>query len=126
MEETLIWYFQLLFYDILESSIPERPFVNNVYRRSLALAPHLPLFLPPPPSPLFLSVQTLTHSQLTPALYYLNAWNRLLLFRVFDYLPFNGSSAVCCDRSLTYDQSRWRLEHAKEPQNHKLITVAAC
>ena len=28
---------------ILESSIPERPFVNNVYRRSLALAP------PPPP-----------------------------------------------------------------------------
>ena len=28
---------------ILESSIPERPFVNNVYRRSLALAP-------PPPS----------------------------------------------------------------------------
>ena len=24
---------------ILESSIPERPFVNNVYRRSLALAP---------------------------------------------------------------------------------------
>ena len=28
---------------ILESSIPERPFVNNVYRRSLALGP-------PPPS----------------------------------------------------------------------------
>ena len=29
---------------ILESSISERPFVNNVYRRSLTLAP------PPPPS----------------------------------------------------------------------------
>ena len=28
---------------MLESSIPERPFVNNVYRRSLALAP-LPRF----------------------------------------------------------------------------------
>ena len=32
---------------ILESSIPERPFVNNVYRRSLALAP------PPLPPPRF-------------------------------------------------------------------------
>ena len=32
---------------MLESSIPERPFVNNVYRRSLALAEGPP---PPPPS----------------------------------------------------------------------------
>ena len=39
---------------ILESSIPERPFVNNVYRRSLALAPRPPLLLGSPvPSPVF-------------------------------------------------------------------------
>ena len=32
---------------ILESSIPERPFVNNVYRGSLALAPPPPPLFPP-------------------------------------------------------------------------------
>ena len=40
---------------ILESSIPEGPFVNNVYRRSLALAP------PRPPPPVF-PVYNLTRS----------------------------------------------------------------
>ena len=47
---------------ILESSIPERPFVNNVYRRSLALATTHP---PPPPCSLpgFPGVQF--HSLLT-------------------------------------------------------------
>ena len=49
------------------TSISERPFVNNVYRRSLALAP------PPPVFPVY----NLTRSPLSAALYYLNAWNRL-------------------------------------------------
>ena len=58
---------------ILESSIPVRPFVNNVYRRSLALALAPPPRSPPPVFPVY----NLTRSPLTAALYYLNAWNRL-------------------------------------------------
>ena len=50
---------------------------NNVYRRSLALAP----------APLVFPVYNLTRSLLTAALYYLNAWNRLLSSRNFVKKP---------------------------------------
>ena len=54
---------------ILESSIPEQPFVKNVYKRSLAL-----------PAPVFL-VYSLIRFPLTAAIYYLNTWNGLLVDR---------------------------------------------
>ena len=52
----------------------EQQFVNNVYRHSLALASASS----PPPLSLIFPVYNLTRSPLTAALYYLNAWNRLM------------------------------------------------
>ena len=52
---------------MMDSSIPEQPFVKNIYKRSLALAPLPPVF----------PVYSLIRSPLTATLYYLNAWNGL-------------------------------------------------
>ena len=49
--------------------MPEQPFVKNVYKRSLAL--------PPPVFPVY----SLIRFPLIAALYYLNAWNGLLVDR---------------------------------------------
>ena len=90
-----------------------RPFVNNVYRRSLALAP------PPPSPPLpHFPVYNLTRSPLTAALYYLNAWNRLgarilppPLALCFSHI--GGSETLVTKHKVPWEGGRARIPKGK-------------